>query len=106
MTQFGLSGKDIPHEEGRVYSSNVMGDLMSAMVSEVNANDLPSFKAYLDGSQEIADRLFVSVKTVNTYRYRIFEKLGIDSDVKLDGVKVGEVEVDPLVASISYVWKF
>ena len=49
------SGKDIPHEEGRVYSSNVMGDLMSAMVSEVNANALPSFTAYLDGSQEIAD---------------------------------------------------
>ena len=49
------SGKDIPHEEGRVYSSNVMGDLMSAMVSEVNENDLPSFKTYLDGSQEIAD---------------------------------------------------
>ncbi len=34
-------------------------------------------------SQEIADKLFVSVKTVNTYRYRIFEKLNIDSDVKL-----------------------
>ena len=33
--------------------------------------------------QEIADKLFVSVKTVNTYRYRIFEKLNIDSDVKL-----------------------
>lgn len=33
--------------------------------------------------QQIADQLFVSVKTVNTYRYRIFEKLGIDSDVKL-----------------------
>ncbi|ONG38784.1 two-component system response regulator UvrY [Alkanindiges hydrocarboniclasticus] len=34
-------------------------------------------------AQEIADRLFVSVKTVNTYRYRIFEKLDVDSDVKL-----------------------
>jgi two-component system invasion response regulator UvrY len=34
-------------------------------------------------AQEISDRLFVSVKTVNTYRYRIFEKLQIDSDVKL-----------------------
>ncbi len=34
-------------------------------------------------AQEIADRLFVSVKTVNTYRYLIFEKLQIDSDVKL-----------------------
>lgn len=34
-------------------------------------------------AQEIADRLFVSVKTVNTYRYRVFEKLNVDSDVKL-----------------------
>ncbi|OOS24630.1 response regulator [Moraxella pluranimalium] len=34
-------------------------------------------------TQQIADQLFVSAKTVNTYRYRIFEKLGIDSDVKL-----------------------
>lgn len=34
-------------------------------------------------AQEISDKLFVSVKTVNTYRYRIFEKLQIDSDVKL-----------------------
>jgi two-component system, NarL family, invasion response regulator UvrY len=34
-------------------------------------------------AQEIAEKLFVSVKTVNTYRYRIFEKLNIDSDVKL-----------------------
>ena len=33
--------------------------------------------------KQIADRLFVSVKTVNTYRYRIFEKLAVDSDVKL-----------------------
>lgn len=34
-------------------------------------------------AQEISDKLFVSVKTVNTYRYRIFEKLNLDSDVKL-----------------------
>lgn len=33
--------------------------------------------------QQIADQLFVSVKTVNTYRYRIFEKVAVDSDVKL-----------------------
>ena len=33
--------------------------------------------------QQIADQLFVSVKTVNTYRFRIFEKVGVDSDVKL-----------------------
>lgn len=34
-------------------------------------------------TQDIADHLNVSPKTVNTYRYRMFEKLGIDSDVAL-----------------------
>jgi two-component system invasion response regulator UvrY len=31
----------------------------------------------------IAEQLCLSAKTVNTYRYRIFEKLGINSDVEL-----------------------
>lgn len=31
----------------------------------------------------ISERLFLSPKTVNTYRYRIFEKLGVHSDVEL-----------------------
>ncbi|PWV60553.1 response regulator [Plasticicumulans acidivorans] len=33
--------------------------------------------------QEIADALSIGYKTVCTHRYRIFQKLGIDSDVKL-----------------------
>ena len=33
--------------------------------------------------QHIADKLCVSPKTVNSYRYRIFKKLGIKSDVEL-----------------------
>lgn len=33
--------------------------------------------------QDIAETLCVSTKTVNTYRYRIFEKLSINSDVEL-----------------------
>jgi DNA-binding NarL/FixJ family response regulator len=34
-------------------------------------------------AQDIADKLNVSPKTVNTYRYRMFEKLGVDNDVGL-----------------------
>ncbi|MYM62693.1 response regulator [Pseudomaricurvus sp. HS19] len=34
-------------------------------------------------AQEIADTFCVSPKTVNSYRYRIFDKLGINSDVEL-----------------------
>ncbi|MEQ6885008.1 UvrY/SirA/GacA family response regulator transcription factor [Salicola sp. Rm-C-2C1-2] len=46
--------------------------------------------------QVISDKLCVSPKTVNTYRYRIFEKLGIDSDVELTlkAVKYGLLDAD------------
>src|SRR5690606_40194458 len=33
--------------------------------------------------QEISDKLCLSPKTVNSYRYRIFDKLEISSDVEL-----------------------
>lgn len=33
--------------------------------------------------QEIADKLHLSPKTVNSYRYRIFEKLNVKNDVEL-----------------------
>lgn len=46
--------------------------------------------------QDISDALCLSPKTVNSYRYRIFEKLGINSDVELtlQAVKHGLLEVD------------
>jgi len=34
-------------------------------------------------AQDIADHLNVSPKTINTYRYRMFEKLGVENDVGL-----------------------
>ncbi|MEQ6918117.1 response regulator [Halomonas aquatica] len=43
---------------------------------------------------DIADLMFLSPKTVNTYRYRIFEKLGVASDVELThlGLRHGLVD--------------
>lgn len=34
-------------------------------------------------ASEIADKLFLSIKTVNSYRYRLYKKLDIKSDVEL-----------------------
>jgi len=44
--------------------------------------------------QEISDKLCLSPKTVNSYRYRIFEKLSINSDVELTllAIRLGLVE--------------
>lgn len=44
--------------------------------------------------QEISDKLCLSPKTVNSYRYRIFEKLSINNDVELTllAMRLGLVE--------------
>jgi two-component system, NarL family, invasion response regulator UvrY len=44
--------------------------------------------------QEISDKLCLSPKTVNSYRYRIFEKLNINSDVELThiAIRLGLIE--------------
>ncbi|RMM91885.1 LuxR response regulator receiver [Pseudomonas savastanoi pv. glycinea] len=44
--------------------------------------------------QTISDKLCLSPKTVNTYRYRIFEKLSISSDVELALLAVRHGMVD------------
>ena len=44
--------------------------------------------------QEISDQLFLSPKTVNTYRYRIFEKMDISSDVELTRLAIRHGMVD------------
>lgn len=44
--------------------------------------------------QSISDKLHLSPKTVNTYRYRIFEKLNITSDVELTLLAVRHGMID------------
>lgn len=46
--------------------------------------------------QTISDKLCLSPKTVNTYRYRIYEKLGITSDVELALLAVRHGMVDTI----------
>ncbi len=45
---------------------------------------------------QIAEQLFLSPKTVNSYRYRVFEKLAIDSDVELTLLAVRHGLISPL----------
>jgi len=49
--------------------------------------------------QEISDKLCLSPKTVNSYRYRVFEKLGITSDVELTLLAVRHGLVDARAAA-------
>lgn len=44
---------------------------------------------------EIADELSINAKTVNTYRYRMFEKLGVATDVELTHLAYRHKLIDP-----------
>src|SRR5262245_8301714 len=51
--------------------------------------------------QEISSNLHLSPKTVNSYRYRIFEKLQVASDVELAllAARHGMIDLDPAAAA-------
>ncbi|MDR2656770.1 MAG: ABC transporter ATP-binding protein, partial [Oscillospiraceae bacterium] len=42
------------HDMDKVYSKDVMGSMLSSMSSQISANDLASFKTFLDGNEEAA----------------------------------------------------
>ncbi|MEW9796942.1 UvrY/SirA/GacA family response regulator transcription factor [Alteromonas sp. CYL-A6] len=44
---------------------------------------------------EIASELSINAKTVNTYRYRMFEKLGVTTDVELTHLALRHKLIDP-----------
>lgn len=48
--------------------------------------------------QDISTKLHLSPKTVNSYRYRIFEKLGINGDVELTHLAIKHGMVDNLLS--------
>ena len=45
-------------------------------------------------AQDIADRLNLSSKTVNSYRYRMFEKLSVGGDVELTHLAIRHKMID------------
>lgn len=48
--------------------------------------------------QDISDSLFLSTKTVNSYRYRLFEKLNVGNDVELThmAIRHGVLDLDKM----------
>ncbi|MCL5054492.1 MAG: response regulator transcription factor [Firmicutes bacterium] len=81
--------------EGQIYFSPVLtqtilknfvlGDKLTATQGTLSPRELEVLKLLADGcsNQEIADQLFVSVKTVQTHRYHLMEKLNLHSRTEL-----------------------
>ncbi len=92
------------NQGGRYFSHDVAEQLAEVLLAD-NASpfDLLSDREQqvammvvnCQSPQQIADQLFVSVKTINTYRYRIYEKVGVDSDVKLTHMAIRHGLIQP-----------
>ncbi|WHI53209.1 response regulator [Microbulbifer sp. MLAF003] len=96
---------------GGVFISNSMATKMALRNVSGQAENLSPFEKLskrelqtadmiVNGAKvaEIAQSLSVSPKTVNSYRYRIFEKLNINSDVELTLLAVKYQILDPEAA--------
>lgn len=93
------------YQGGRYFSHDVAEQLAEVLLSDNAASpfDLLSDRekqvammvVNCQSPQQIADQLFVSVKTINTYRYRIYEKVGVDSDVKLTHMAIRHGLIQP-----------
>ncbi len=57
--------------------------------------DIAAFAAQGDSSQEIADRLYLSVRTVNNHLQNVYAKLGVSGRRQLAAALAGLTEPDP-----------
>lgn len=90
-------GKYFSHDVADVLAEAVLGEQSESPFDVLSEREkqVAIMVVNCQSVQQIADQLFVSVKTVNTYRYRIFEKLGIDSDVKLTHLAIRHGLIEP-----------
>ncbi len=100
-----LSAIQIVHEGGRYIDPTLAQNLALQSSQDKNASpfhklsdrELEIAMAILEGKRatDISQALFLSPKTVSTYRHRLFEKLNIDSDAELTLLAVRYGLIDP-----------
>ncbi|MDJ0807876.1 MAG: response regulator [Gammaproteobacteria bacterium] len=65
--------------------SQVAGQNADSPLRKLSAREMQVMTMIVSGqgTQQISDALFLSPKTVSTYRHRLYEKLGVSNDVEL-----------------------
>lgn len=81
----GKASETEEHEENKIYSKNIMGDLFTSMTSQVKTNDLKSFKEYLESEDNDI------TKYTNDIQYSYNITLNLYKSDTTDGV----VQVNP-----------
>lgn len=51
----GNKDKNVDHDKDKIYSNNIMTDMVNSMVAEVNSNNLKAFRSYLENHKSDVD---------------------------------------------------
>lgn len=80
-------------------------DSEKSPIDKLSDREMQILKEIVKGhsSHEISEKFHLSPKTVNSYRYRLFDKLGVANDVELTlyAIRHGLLKIDELVDSTS-----
>lgn len=96
MTTLMDAKNNVNTDKTKIYSNNIMSDMLSSMANEQNVNDLKSFKEYIENNSEInnyvSDIRYTYNLNLNLYKETdkgyvqtnpstVFEKIGISSEI-------------------------
>ena len=79
MTTLMEAGKKKNNKKGKVYSNNIMSDMLSSMAKEQNVNDLKSFKKYLESGKSNINDYVSDIR----YKYHLDLNLYKENDGKI-----------------------
>ncbi len=76
---------------------SVVGKAKDSPLSQLSPREMQVMMMIVQGqgNQQISDTLFLSPKTISTYRHRLFEKLGVANDVELTHFAIRHQLIDP-----------
>ena len=107
-----MESANVKENDGKkVYSNNIMSDMLSAMASEQNINDLKSFKKYLESDKTNIDKYVSDIRytydlNINLYKAdyenkivqvnpsTVFENLGLGNEMSQSFAMTGMNEVN------------
>ena len=109
MTLMG-ENKDTSHyEDDKVYSNNIMTDIISTMASEIKTNDLTEFKKYIESNKSgmkeyVSDIQYIYNLNLNLYKSDFKDKIvQVNPSTVFDSLSLGSTTEIPMASMMGEV---
>ncbi len=104
-------GDETDTEESKIYPQNVMTEMMEAMFAEISANDLKSFKTFIESDESGIDDLVSDIKYSYQTQLTLYKEDTSDGIFKVnpssifDDMGLSQMAQNPIMASSMNVWR-